>query len=71
MNTIKQFLAANKISAHSVVAVWPFLVGAYATVPAFHSLVEGYYAHLPSTVTQLITGLGPVIALYWHTKKTQ
>lgn len=71
MNTIKQFLAANKISAHSIAALWIFLVGAYSTVPAFHSLVSGYYSHLPNSVTQLVAGVAPVVVLYWHSRKAQ
>jgi hypothetical protein len=69
MNSIKQFLATNKISAHSLVGVWLSLVLAYSQVPAFHALVVSYYSHLPVGITQAITGLAPAIAFYWHTRK--
>jgi hypothetical protein len=70
VNVIKQFLSANKISAHSAVAAWLFLVGAYATIPEFHALVTSYYSLVPDGIKSLVTGLAPVIALYWRTRKS-
>lgn len=61
---IKEFLASRSITTHSIATVFVFLVGAYAMVPAWKSLVDVVYALLPEAVK--MTALAALGLIAWY-----
>lgn len=65
MQPIQSYLAKYKVSFKTAAVAWGIIVSTFYANDAFHSLVMGAYAHVPSGVKGLIVGLAPVaIALY-------
>ncbi len=66
---VQAFLAAQKISAHSIAIAVLFLVGAYHQVQPFHDLVNGLYGALPATAKQVVASAIALGLFYWKTEK--
>lgn len=67
---VQAFLASKSITTHSIAGVYVFLVGAYATVPAWKALVDSSYAALPTGVKEISLAAIGLIAWYRSGQKS-
>jgi hypothetical protein len=69
MDKFKAWLAAHKITAHSLVAVWVFLTGLFASNPAFKSYVLSLYGKTPAFLHEFVAGVIVPAIIYYRSQK--
>lgn len=69
MNTIKQFLADHKISAHTFVAAWGVLDVLWYTNTQFHAYIAGLLMALPSWLHAFVFGVVVPVLVYMKAAK--
>lgn len=69
MDKFKAWLTAHKISAHSLVGVWLFLTGLFASNPEFKGYVLSLYAKTPGYVHEFVAGVIVPAIIYYRSQK--
>ena len=63
-NKLKAWAASKGGWAHVIGITYAVLVGAYAAVPQFHSLIISIWAYLPHWLIMTLAAVGPLVAWY-------